>query len=306
MTNLEVVLHIGMHKTGTSSIQSFLSTNYNSILEENDILYVKSGRNTSAKHMHAGHHRLAWSTVKKYADRRNGGVTDRIWFKALKEIEEVNPKKAIISSEFFWPAKRGEIEKIKEMIHGKQVKIIIYIRNQLSMAKSLYKQIVKGEGYFRSIVNMINNREWYFDYEKILNKWVEVFGLENTDIRIYDKVDGDIVGDFAEAIGIETEGRREPVQNVSPPNCLVHLLRAVNAAQRIAPSPCKWLFHRARRNIVAQRQPGKKLSELMCPILPSRIMSSSDRNWFREETKEMRARFLEEYVAPEDYHLFDV
>ena len=50
----------------------------------------------------------------------------------------------------------------------------------------------------------------------------------------------------------------------------------------------------------------KKLSETMCLILPSHIMSSSDRDWFREETKETRARFLEEYVAPEDYHLFDV
>jgi len=306
MPNLEVVLHIGMHKTGTSSIQSFLSINYEEILEENDVLYVKSGRDTDAKHMHAGHHRLAWSTVERYADRKNRNLTNKTWDEALEEIEAKNPKKAIISSEFFWPAKRGEINEIKDVLGGKKVKVLIYVRNQASIAKSFYKQIVKSEEYFKSIKNMVKKRAWYFDYEKVLKKWTEVFGPKNTDIRIYDRVDGDIVEDFAEAIGIETEGRREPVQNVSPPDCVVHLLRVVNAAQRIAPSPCKWLFHRARRNIVAQRQPGKKLSEIMCPILPSHIMSSSDRDWFREETKEMRARFLEEYVAPEDYHLFDV
>ena len=122
MTNLEIVLHIGMHKTETYYIQSFLSINYKDILEENDVLYVKSGRGTDAKHMHAGHHRLAWSTVERYADRKNENLTNKIWKKALEEIEAKNPKKTIISSEFFWPAKRGEISKIKDILGRKKLK----------------------------------------------------------------------------------------------------------------------------------------------------------------------------------------
>lgn len=295
-----------MHKTGTSSIQSFLSTNSERLMSQKNILYVESGRDVNKKKMHAGHHRLAWSTVERYANRKDVEISKKVWESVLKEIEKKDPKLAVISSEFFWPAKPEEIKKIRYIIGKLNVKIVIYVRNQLDWARSTYIQIVKNEKYYKSIKNMIEERRWYFDVKKIVKKWEKIFGENNVVVKLYDKEKDSLLSGFVKLIGDEYEVEERSMQNVSPPNHIIHLIRALNVAERVLPSFFASTLRRGRRNILAQRQPGKILSKLLAPFLPATIMSPSDRDWFRQETKEMRDRFLESYVSPEDYHLFEI
>jgi hypothetical protein len=175
MNNEKVLIHIGIHKTGTSSIQSFLSKNSARILEEDEVLYVETGRDVEAEEMHAGHHHLAWKTVERYAERKGVELDRTLWGDVVEEINQKRPDLSILSSEFFWPATEREIKYIADALHDFDTRILVYVRNQKSLAKSIYRQIVKGEKYVGGIKEVVKNRTWIFDYQKIVSKWESVF-----------------------------------------------------------------------------------------------------------------------------------
>jgi hypothetical protein len=302
---MKCFIHIGMHKTGTSSIQSYLSKNSDKIKEKKDVLYVSSGRNDEKTGMHAGHHKLAWSIVKRYSEKCSF-KTSNIWWNVLDEIENSNKSKAIISSEFFWAADRSEIKRLKNIFKKHDVEIIIYFRNQMDMAISIYKQAVKTGNYYKSIRDFSIERSWYFDYYSISKKWIDVFGSNRINMEIFEKAKKDLINHFANVIGLEIDSHQNNKQNVSPSGSVIHLIRGLNTVERVLPDSCGRFIHRARRNIVTQRQPGKSLSRLVTPLLPSSIAGSAERDRFRQMTEEMRARFLKAYIPSEDHHLFDV
>jgi hypothetical protein len=173
------------------------------------------------------------------------------------------------------------------------------------MLKSVYMQHLK-KGYSKNISKVIKNKLWYFDYVSIIKKWEKVIGEDNVEVGIYDRVSSNVVGDFIKRVGIGDFNFSKSRVNASPPDSMAHILRGLNNFQRSAPSTVEPIIRRTRKNISAQRQPGKFVSKLLDPLLPSTIISPSEWDWFRKKTEEMRTRFLEEYVSPEDRHLFDV
>ena len=301
--NREVVLHIGMHKTGTSAIQSFLSTNAERHLQKEDTLYVETGRDVSAKGMHAGHHWLAWSCVERYSSRVEGPEAQRLRKKVRGEIERTRAKGAVISSEFFWPARREDVKGIQKTFGGLDITVVIFVRNHLDMARSYYAQAVKQEGYEKGFKRIVEQKKWCFDYKRVLDTWVDVLGGENVVMELYDKHD-DVVGRFAEVVGLSKQGRKRE-ENVSPSDSILHFVRGLNVVQKRAPAPWGRMLKRVRHNVVAGRQPGRTLSRLASPFLPDAILRPGEREWFRQETKDLHHRFLESYVSPDDHSLFE-
>lgn len=301
--NREVVLHIGMHKTGTSAIQSFLSTNAERHLQKEDTLYVETGRDVSAKGMHAGHHWLAWSCVERYSSRVEGPDAQRLRKKVRGEIERTRAKRAVISSEFFWPARREDVKGIQKTFGGLDITVVIFVRNHLDMARSYYAQAVKQEGYEKGFKRIVEQKKWCFDYKRVLDTWRGVLGGENIVMELYDKHD-DVVGRFAEVVGLSKQGRKRE-ENVSPSDSILHFVRGLNVVQKRAPAPWGRMLKRVRHNVVAGRQPGRTLSRLASPFLPDAILRPGEREWFRQETKDLHHRFLESYVSPDDHSLFE-
>jgi len=300
----ELVLHVGMHKTGTSAIQSYLRKKTKYLLSDRNILYVREGRVRGNKKIRKSHYMLACKTVQRYSNRKNIKKEVNVWSKVNEEIKNIKPKKAIISSEFLWPAEISEIRKIDSKIKD-QIRVILYVRSYYEMLKSVYMQHLK-KGYSKNISKVIKNKLWYFDYVSIIKKWEKVIGEDNVGVGIYDRVSSNVVGDFIKRVGIGDFNLSKSRVNASPPDSMAHILRGLNNFQRSAPSTVEPIIRRTRKNISAQRQPGKFVSKLLDPLLPSTIISPSEWDWFRKKTEEMRTRFLEEYVSPEDRHLFDV
>lgn len=303
MQNREVVLHIGMHKTGTSAIQSFLSTNAERHLQKEDTLYVETGRDVSAKGMHAGHHWLAWSCVERYSSRVEDPEAQRLRKKVRGEIEHTKAKRSVISSEFFWPARPEDVEGIQKTLDGVDITVVVFVRNHLDMAKSYYAQAVKQEGYEKEFKRIIKQKKWCFDYKRVLDTWRDVLGGENIVMELYDKHD-DVVGRFAEVVGLSAQGRKRE-ENVSPSDSILHFVRGLNVVQKRVPAPWSRMLKRVRHNVVAGRQPGRTLSRWASPFLPDAILRPSEREWFRRETKGLRHQFLESYVSPDDHSLFE-
>jgi hypothetical protein len=125
-------LHIGTHKTGTTSIQHVLSRS-GSALAEKGYFYPRSGRLEELP----GHHNLAWEISGDRRFRQNAGTSDDL-------IREVKDESAdiILSSEDFGASLDHEA-RFSAFISllessGFRVTIIVYLRNQIDFLPRVY------------------------------------------------------------------------------------------------------------------------------------------------------------------------
>ena len=184
-------LHIGTHKTGTTSLQTLLSSN-EQCLERNGIYIPKSGRPWPA----GGHHNLAWELNR---DQRfnpsHGSFRD-----VVDEIRSRNPPVVCISSEDFEYLYRvpESLSWIKSEMRsiGYQVRIVIYLRSQAEYVESLYAELVKHGLHlgFREFLGQIVRygvfvfRDFWtfaFDYQQLLDAFAKVFGNGSMIVRPY-------------------------------------------------------------------------------------------------------------------------
>lgn len=118
MTN-NIYLHIGAHKTGTSSIQHFLRENANKLLREAGILYFTP---------------KVWPITLK-----NGKPDIALNLDAFDELECVTANTIVISHEnYSWISSKEDLKKLAEKLqkYAKNVFIVIYLRRQDLLAIS--------------------------------------------------------------------------------------------------------------------------------------------------------------------------
>ncbi len=184
-------LHIGTHKTGTSSLQTLLLSNQLS-LERNGILVPRSGRALP----HSGHHNLAWESMGNSRFDPAFGA----WREALGEIRSRNPPAVCISSEDFEylyrsPRSLGALRQMLNSI-GYEVTIVVYLRPQADYLESLYVELLKNGHHltFRDYLEQIFQRGpnapdnfWAggFDYVELLDSFAAAFGKDRIVVRPY-------------------------------------------------------------------------------------------------------------------------
>jgi hypothetical protein len=132
-------VHIGLHKTGSTSIQKMLAAE-ESRLRECGIVYPKTGRNGPE----GAHHLLAWELNRK------PGFDGSTHFNALAdELESAKwPDRVILSSENFSahidrPRLMARLRRKIERL-GYRLRIIAYVRPQEAALQSLYTQKLKA------------------------------------------------------------------------------------------------------------------------------------------------------------------
>lgn len=199
---MSVILHIGVGKTGTTSLQHFLKIFQNK-LSYQDFYLLKTG---VAKESIA-HHDLA--TSFGFGHIKPVDVTT-IKEKVISELSSVKDKKIIISSENFHSRVSAEkLENLSGCFAGHDVKIVMYMRRQDQWIDSAFRQFVQA-GNQRPIdkiaEHIINTKA--VDYRWQIDIWGSVFGYENVIPRVYEKAylqGGDTVSDFSSIIGLELD-----------------------------------------------------------------------------------------------------
>lgn len=215
----KLILHIGNHKTGTTTIQWWLFENKKRFEEYGISCFFDSSSDKIKKNsMNYFDH----SQVSTYGVKIKSGLVQ-----ALK----LNPKeKILMSSEAFsWIFEKKELQKFKKELENyfNDIKIVVYIRRQDRQAISHYQQGcraygVEGKFYsgnFTALPIIDHNAIKYLDYDKRLSIWGDVFGDENIDIRVFDRTllkNGDIVSDFAEYLRVDDSLMTKPKEkNIS-------------------------------------------------------------------------------------------
>lgn len=209
----KLILHIGTHKTGTTTLQSMLESN-SEALAANGFTYPAMP--LKWKHAHINRNAY-WLSKAAY---------QRLSSKSVAEAEKIAPcRKAteeafarskgtvILSDERlwynatrkgFWPAARA----ILEECGARNITVVLYLRRQDLFAESLWMQYVKNSRLQEDLSTFIARKKMQAvcDYAAGVKKLHETFGPDKVIVRVYDRsvmVGGDTVADFLDVLGID-------------------------------------------------------------------------------------------------------
>jgi hypothetical protein len=216
-------IHIGVPKTGTTSIQHTLFDNRAKLLSEG-INYLALARNHAGAlmplvvdepHKHRRYLRRSIDTSEK-ARSRNEATRLRL----EHELTTNRCQKVLISGEAFSAASPDEVLRLKGLLdpYAERYRIIVYVRDPYEYANSAALQRVKGGATLDDCANGVVLPRY-----TRLATYIRLFGRENVDIRIFDPkrfVDRDLIADFFVALG-------------EPPE-LRHGIRIVNANKSLS------------------------------------------------------------------------
>jgi len=202
-TKKDLYLHIGLGKTGTTSLQTFFWANRN-LLGKLGILYPKYGVVAGAHHVLSPHVPPFLANVWKF-------IPVEEW---APEIYRQADRPVLLSSELISSLKPELVRGVAAVLQRYfNPKVIIYLRRQDHVMIAAYNQQVKAGTQvldIRSALGMLYKR---FDYEDRIKPWMDAFGRDNLILRPYERRqlrDGDIRSDFlAGVLGIEDASKFE-------------------------------------------------------------------------------------------------
>ena len=215
---MRVVVHAGMHKTGSSSIQGYF--------QKEQIENIKYARWTDSNH--CGIFILLFQQedlLGEYHGFKARGPAfvatlpdlKAKWLKSLEEDMDSSADRTVIFSaeDISWPGFRGATERMHKFFKRwtDDVKVVAYARSPLSFALSAFQQMLKDGG-----MKTLNVHALWPNYRARFAALDDIFGAANVDLRLYERTSlfgGDVVSDFASAIGIDIGSAPTPQANLS-------------------------------------------------------------------------------------------
>lgn len=211
----ELVLHVGMEKTGTTTLQRFLHDNSDTLLDRR-ICYPRTGRQSEINHHALFSHVSDTHTGNHYAR------SPLDWHSQLSELREevrhLDVSKVVLSSELLARNVNFELLKALSSLFSK-TSVVVYLRPQETYLASLYAQFVKSVGEHRSFDLSHLPEANFLD---ICTAWAEFVGDGG---RLYVRrygasyeYNGQIISDFAEialSLAISEDDHIHP-ENLNP------------------------------------------------------------------------------------------
>jgi len=199
-------IHIGPHKTGTTTIQQNLDANREALAKLGYIFPA------TAKHTH-GHHGLVGELNKSY-----WYIHKTSHLQALKsEIIGAN-KHVILSSEGFSKIEEAApLEKLRDTFKAHfTIKIIAYLRQQDHLLPSLWKTELNfrtTEDRFDIWLDNVLKNYPNMHYDHLLGLYEKVFGKKNILPQIYIPRNPSHFSSFLEVCNISNDGGFKPVND---------------------------------------------------------------------------------------------
>lgn len=220
-TSKTLYLHIGQHKTGTSTIQSFLWKNRER-LEHNGVLYPELGMSgpthaNFALGLPGKRDEMVASMFESAASDRSetyrsydGESADALFSQLGDRIGKTSCRAVFLSSECFmeWI----EPASLKALIDRHcqcDVRILLFLRRQDQWIQSVFNQVVKDAGLrYGGPLEKLPQMEM-LDYQRTVENWEGAFGRANIIVRPYQEAahyEMGILGIVADVIGLQSIG----------------------------------------------------------------------------------------------------
>lgn len=209
---LGFVLHIGTHKTRTSSLQTFLQQNASALLKKG-VLYATP----------EGHRNVNF--LLKDVSRFEGRQAQAFFGKSATKARRAGADLIVLSAEAFyamtafrqlfdgdvgddyWVAESRAIGHVRAAVpDAARVTIICYFRRQDRFLEAIYNQIVKVDAFSGNINEFHSLIEPALDYAAHLELWGAAFPKAKFIVRNQEELGRRIVDDFVELF-LDREGR---------------------------------------------------------------------------------------------------
>lgn len=198
MKKKEIIIHIGMHKTGSSSIQRTLYK----YLNDKRFTYVDLGSANHSSYISS----LFEKDIRKRDNRVNPGSNKKQLNASIKKrlidnFTTLDDKVMIISGESIRKLSKKELIEFRNFLqrYFQHIQIVAYIRPPKGYMESAFQQIVKGGA------DHFNIEKIYPRYRKF-ESFDEVFGRKNVELWKFDPKTfpaGDVVLDFCKRLDIQ-------------------------------------------------------------------------------------------------------
>lgn len=195
---MRLILHIGLPKTATTTIQHRLSA-VKPLLAEAGLSYP--GHSVS-------HHEIARGLQAVEAGRASAGfLVDDLLTTFAAEARRVGARQVFISSESMVSATPGTVPRIgaalrRHFPEADEVLVLCYVREPIAFATSLGQQFLKsGMGRLHEVYA----NPWTINLRQALQTYAEAFGRESLRVRPFDPArlkDGDVVSDALAVMGL--------------------------------------------------------------------------------------------------------
>jgi hypothetical protein len=302
---IDVVLHIGTGKTGTSSVQFFLRDNRERLLELG-YLYPKTPG--GARHGRLGlfvkSDEELLDSPNWYRQSRSDPVRFRRAFRRrlLSEIESSGVSRVLMSDEVLFMQPDRALQRLRHLTDqiAESVRLVVYLRRQDDHMVSRYQQGVK-------IGWVLRLREWaqedmssLYNYHARLDTWQRLLEPTELVVRRFEPdtfVDGSLYQDFLDAAGIKVRAedlKVVPKRNESLDAECVEFLRLLN-------------LHRVEHEggipgVIDNRQLVKRLSKTSTgPVL---TLPAAFLDTFMAQWEESNRRVALDFLRDESGQLF--
>ena len=220
-----VVLHVGMGKTGTSTIQATFHRNRRR-LAKRGILYPKTPG--KRRHIRLGLSMQADDGVPRQSvgwrrqDVSTPGELRPQFEEALFEELESRPQQVVLSDEALLTASDTGIGNLRDLLDrmASSVRVVAYLRRQDDHLCSRYPQMVKREGEVRMLSERAQaDLSHIYDYHARLVAWRDVLRPDDLVVRTFERsrfADRSLLEDFLDASGLEL--RAENLKEVRSKN----------------------------------------------------------------------------------------
>ena len=267
-----LILHVGTHKTGTTSLQRFMMLNAELISSQGVFVpqtpckYPRKSRDRNACFLDIGAKQALAAQPWHPELERKVAKDKRYVKKALKQNDTI-----YLSDERIWfdaagdPRIWDEIKTTSSSLGIDEIIVVVYLRRQDDLVTSLWTQTVKRSATvnFKDYLKRKGVKR-ALDYRTVLDEAEKVFGTGNIIVRVFDRsemIGGDICCDFIDAIGLEWDDSFEipTLLNPSLSNNAAEIKRITNCVPSYQRAD-DFLYYAAINTTVGNR--GKKTSLL--------------------------------------------
>jgi capsular polysaccharide export protein len=210
---MRLLLHAGMHRTGSTDLQIFLERN-RAALAAAGVRYPGEGRN---------HQDLAWALFR--GDAKGADV-------AALLPREGDGTTVLSAEDFFIHQDLGWLKAVRKRA---EVRVRVYLRRQDDWLNSWYNQHVKWPFHRRKsqmspkrFLATMDDFHW-LDFEATLGRWAHALGEEAVEIAPVERgfaAEGqveDVIADFVARLGLSGAGLERPASRHNesmPVHCL--------------------------------------------------------------------------------------
>lgn len=206
----DIVLHLGVGKTGTTTIQQLMRLSRDALAERGYLyprtpgavrhaklgLYFRSDEELDSM---PAWHRLRAQDPDRFRRRFHRRLT--------AEIADARPRCVIFSDEALYGLSRPSMVRLREFVDqvGGDVRLVVYIRRQDEHLTSYYQQHVKVGETRRLAEWAADDRASTYDYARRLDRWAASMNPSSFVVRRFERPsfkDGSLEADFLDAAGI--------------------------------------------------------------------------------------------------------